>query len=174
MFLGLLLDLADVRLVVPLVVLLLILFAVSVRSFILLMVLVLLTHDLSAISLGLLDGLTVLVLVVLNLLQMGDDKGVVLLFLLLHLGVEILDLGLQLFDFLPRILIEVVDHVLLDLQRITLHLRVRQLLPQILDGDLELLSTHGEEFVLGLWLFLLFLSLLFLFACHVAAKLGIF
>ena len=174
MRLGFLLDLTNVCLVVPLIIFLLILFAVSVRSFILLVVLVLLTHDLRCVSLGLLNGLTVLILVVLNLLQMGDDKGVVLLFLFLHLGVEVLNLGFQLFDLLPRVLIKVVDHVLLDLQRIALHLRVRQLLPQILDGDLELLSTHGEEFVLGLWLFLLFLSLLFLFACHVAAKLGIF
>jgi len=122
MRLGFLLDLTNVCLVVPLIIFLLILFAVSVRSFILLVVLVLLTHDLRSIGLGLLDGLTVLILVVLNLLQMGDDKGVVLLFLFLHLGVEVLNLGFQLFDLLPRVLIEVVDHVLLYLQRITLHL----------------------------------------------------
>ena len=122
MRLGFLLDLANVCLVVPLIIFLLILFAVSVRSFILLVVLVLLTHDLRRISLGLLDGFTVLILVMLNLLQMGDDKGVVLLFLFLHLGVEVLNLGFQLFDLLPRVLIKVVDHVLLYLQRVTLHL----------------------------------------------------
>ena len=173
MHLGLLLDLADVRLVVPIVVLLLVCFAVSVRSFRLLVVLVLLAHDLSALGLGALDGLSVLVLVVLDLLQMRHNESVVRLLLLLHLRVEVLDLGFQLFDLLPRVLVEVVDHVLLNLKRVALHLRVGQFLPQILDGDLELLSPHFEELVDWLGLFLLFLSLLFLFCRH-GAKIPLF
>ena len=174
MILRLLLNLTDVSLVVPLIVLLLVLFAVSVRSFSLLVVLVLLAHDLSALGLGALDGLAVLVLMMLDLLQMRHNKGVVCLFLPLHLGVEVLNLGLQLFDLLPCVLIEIVDHVLLDLERVALHLGIRQLLSQILDGDLELFSPHGEELVLRLRLLLLFLAFLFLFAGHVAAKLSLF
>ena len=170
MHLGLLLDLADVRLVVPIVVLLLVCFAVSVRSFRLLVVLVLLAHDLSALGLGALDGLSVLVLVVLDLLQMRHNESVVRLLLLLHLRVEVLDLGFQLFDLLPRVLVEVVDHVLLNLKRVALHLRVGKFLPQVLDSDLKLFSPHFEELVDGLGLLLLFLSLLSLLFCRHGAK----
>ena len=124
MHLCLTFNLADVRLVVTLVIFLLILLAVTICLFSCLMMLFLLVHDLCTGVFGALNGLEVLVLVMLDLLQMGHDKSVVSLFLFLHLCVEVLDLGLELLDLLTSILIEVVDHVFLDLEGVTLHLRV--------------------------------------------------
>ena len=163
-------NLTDVSLVVTFVILLLILLAVTICLFGGLMMLLLLVHDLGAGVFGALNGLEVLVLVMLDLLQMGNDKGVVGLLLFLHLGVEVLDLSLELLDLLTSILVEVVDHIFLDLEGVTLHLGVLKLLSQGLDGDLELFSTHSEVLIFGLGLLLLAppLSLLtFLaFSCH--------
>ena len=167
--LRLLLNLTDVRLVVSLVVLLFVLLPLAVLVLRLAVMLVFVAHDFGTVRLCLLDGLSVLVLMMLHLLEMGHDQCVMRFFLLLHLRVEVLNLCLQLFDFFPRVLIKVMDHVFLNLERITLHLGVGELLTQVLDRDLELLSTHGEELILRLWLLLLFLSLLLLsFASHVA------
>lgn len=166
MHLCLLLDLTDVRLVVPLVIVLLRLLSVSIGVFSFAVVLVLLGHDVGTVSLGTFDGLPVLILVMLHLLEVGDDERVVRSLFLLHHRVEVLNLSLELLDLLPSVLIKVMDHVLLNLQCITLHLRVGQLLAQILDRDLKLLASHREELVLRLWLLLLFLSLLFLLATH--------
>ena len=124
MVLRLRLDLRDVGLVVTLVVLLLVLFAVTIIGFGPLMVLVLLSHDLGSFGLGAFDSFLVLVLVVLHLLKMRDDQGVVCLLLLLHLRIEVLNVRLQLFDLLASVLVEVMDHILLDLECVALHLRV--------------------------------------------------
>ena len=100
MLLRLLLDLADVGLVVALVVLLLVLLAQAIVVLRLAVVCVLVAHDLGTLRLGLLDGLTVLVLVMLHFLQVRDNQCVVRLLLLLHLRVEVLDLGFKLLDAL--------------------------------------------------------------------------
>lgn len=159
------LDLADVGLVGLLEVLFVLAFGVTVLRLGLLVVVILGLHDFATLVLDCVHSLTVLILVVLYLLQMGNHKRVVRVFLLLHLRVEILDLGLELLDLLPGVLIEVVDHVLLNLQGVTLHLGVLEFFAQIENGDLELLAPHGHELVFRLGLFflaLLPLSLLFL------------
>ena len=92
-------------------------------------------------------------------------------FLFLHLRVEVLDLGLELLDFLPRVLVKVMNHVFFDLKRVSLHFRVRELLTQILDRYLQLLSTHCEELIFWLGFFLLFLSLLLFLASHCGVSL---
>lgn len=166
MHLRLLLDLTDVGLVVPLVVVLLRLLPVSIGVFSFAVVLVLLAHDVGTVGLGLFDGLPVLILVMLHLLEVGDDERVVRRLLLLHHRVEVLNLSLELLDLLPSVLIKVMYHVLLNLQCITLHLGVGQLLAQILDRDLKLLASHREELVLRLGLLLLFLALFLLLATH--------
>ena len=139
--------------------------SVSVLAFDALMMGVFIAHDLGSLRLDHVDLLSVLVLVMLHLLQMGYHKRVVRVFLFLHLCVKVLDLRLKLLDLLPGVLIEVVDHVLLNLQSVTLHLRVLELCAQVLDLDLQLLAPHGHELVLRLGLLLLALlplSLLFL------------
>ena len=78
-------------------------------------------HDFSTLSLSILDSLSMLVLMMLDLLQVRNNECVVLLLLILHLRVEVLNLCLELLDFLPCILIKVMDHVFLDLKRVSLH-----------------------------------------------------
>ena len=171
MLLRLLLDLADVRLVVPLVVFLLVLLAQAIVVLRRAVVCVLVAHDLGTLRLGLLDSFAVLVLVMLHFLQVRDNQCVVRLLLLLHLRVEVLDLGLELLDFLPRVLVKVMNHVFFDLERVSLHFRIGELLTQVLDRNLQLFSTHGEELILWLGFFLLFLSLLLLLASHCGVSL---
>ena len=122
------LDLANVRLIVPLVVLLLVGLAIPVVLLCHLMVVVLFGHDFSALHLYIGDVLLVLVLVVLHLLQVGYHKRVVGLLLALHLRIEVLDLRFQLLNLFAGVHVEVMDHILLDLQGIALHLCITQLL----------------------------------------------
>ena len=161
-------DLTDVGLIVPLVVFLLVGFTIPVVLLRHLMVVVLFSHDFSALNLHISDVLLVLVLVVLHLLQVRDHKSVVLLLLFLHIGVEILHLCFKLFDLLSGVHVEVMNHVLLNLQGIALHFRITKLLAQVLDRDLQLLTTHGHELVFGLGFFLLLLSPLLFLSCHLA------
>ena len=148
-------NLTDIGLVITLVILFLILLAVTIRFFSGLMVLLLLVHNLGACILGTLNGLEVLVLMMLDLLQMRYDQSVVGLLLFLHLCVEVLDLSLELLDLLTGVLIKVMDHVFLDLESVSLHLRVLQFLSQGLNRDLELLTAHSEVLIFGLGLLLL-------------------
>ena len=122
--LGLALDLTDVGLVIPLVVLFLVLLAVTICRLSGLMVLVLLRHDLSALSLGGLNGFLMLILVVLDLLKMRNNQCVVCLLFLLHLSVEVLNIRFELFNLFTGVLVEVVNHIFLDLKSIALHFRV--------------------------------------------------
>ena len=122
--LGLALDLTDVGLVIPLVVLFLVLLAVTICRLSGLMVLVLLRHDLSALSLGGLNGFLMLILVVLDLLKMRNNQCVVCLLFFLHLSVEVLNIRFELFNLFTGVLVEVVNHILLDLKSIALHFRV--------------------------------------------------
>lgn len=122
--LGLALDLTDVGLVIPLVVLFLVLLAVTICRLSGLMVLVLLRHDLSALSLSGLNGFLMLILVVLDLLKMRNNQCVVCLLFFLHLSVEVLNIRFELFNLFTGVLVEVVNHILLDLKSIALHFRV--------------------------------------------------
>ena len=162
------LDLADVCLVVPLIILLLVCLAISIVLLRHLMVGVLFSHNFSAFHLHVCDVLLVLILVVLHLLQVGDHKSIVRLLLALHLRVEVLDLGLELLDLFARVHIEIVDHVLLNLQGIALHFRITKLLAEVLNRDLQLLTTHGHKLILRLGLLLLLLAPLSLlsFSAH--------
>ena len=154
------LDLADVGYVGAAVILLFVCLSSTVRGFLSGVVHTLCFHDLVTMVLDDVDGLFVFVLMVLHLLQMGDHIAVVVMLLGLHLRVEVFDIRLEFLDLLPRVLIEIVDHVFLDLECVSLHFRVLQLLAQVLDRDLQLLTTHDEELVLRLGLLSLFPSLL--------------
>ncbi len=122
MRLGLTLDLTDVGVVVSLRIFFLVCFAVTVCGLCFSVMFVLFCHDVCSFVFGGSNGFVVLVLVVLHLLQMRNDKRVVSLLLLLHLGVEVLNLRLELFYLFAGVLVEIMDHVLLDLECVALHL----------------------------------------------------
>ena len=60
------------------------------------------------------------------------------------------------------------NHVLLDLQGIALHFCITELLSEVLDRDLQLLTTHGHKLIFRLGLLLLLLAPLSLlsFSAH--------
>ena len=113
-----------------------------------------------SVSLDLLALVSHLVLEVLDFLKMRGHISAVLLFSLLHLGVKVSNSSFKFFDFLSGVMIEVMNHVLFDLEHVTLDLGfVEGLLEVLLDG-LKLLVAHGHVLVVGLLLLLTLLSLL--------------
>jgi len=104
-----------------------------------------------------------LVLKVLHLLHVHLDLDSVVRLLGLHLGVEVLDLRGGLRDLVLGVCVEVVDHVLLDLDDVSLDLGVFEAFFEVCEGLLEGGPVHGLELVvrdLDLLLLLALLSLL--------------
>jgi hypothetical protein len=66
-----------------------------------------------------------LVLNVLDLLDIYLDFTAMSFLEFLHLGIEVFDLGFSLLNFRTGVVIEVVDHVLFDLNKVTFNLSVR-------------------------------------------------
>lgn len=79
---------------------------------------------------------------------------------LLHFGVVVLDLSVQFLDLFPRVVVEVVDHVFLDLKHVPLDLGFFKLFFQVRLNRLQLFDPHGHVLILGLLLGFLSFSLL--------------
>ena len=76
-------------------------------------------------------------------------------FSLLHLSIEIANSSFELLNFFARIVVEVMDHVLFNLEHVALDLGLLELLLEVgLDG-VELFDAHLGVFVDGLLLLLL-------------------
>ena len=88
----------------------------------------LLKHDFVRVGLDLLLTVAVVVLEMAHLLHEDLEFCAMTLLLRLHVRVEVLDAGIQLLDFGASIVVEVVDHVLLHLQQVTIQLGVDKLL----------------------------------------------
>ena len=63
-----------------------------------------------------------LVLKMLNLLLVGDDSYIVFVLGIFHLGIVVAYLGFEFFDIFTGVVIEVMNHVLLDLEHVALNL----------------------------------------------------
>jgi len=88
----------------------------------------------------------------------------------LHVRVQVRYFGFLLGDFSTRVVVEVVNHIFLDLKHVPLHLGVLKLFAQVADTDLELVELHCHVMILrlGLLTLLAFLSLLsFFLASHI-------
>lgn len=120
----LLLDTCDVGDVVGVVLFFLRIFGVHVAGFLLIVVCFFLHHDCHRVVLDCGAALEVFVLKMLDLLHMRGDVGSVTVFAVLHVSVEVADLSVKLFNLFPSVVVKVVDHVLLDLQHVTLDLGV--------------------------------------------------
>lgn len=64
----------------------------------------------------------------LDLLYVCRNISPVLLLGFLHLGVEVPDAGLELFDFFPRVVVKIMDHVLFDLQHVSINFGLLEVL----------------------------------------------
>jgi len=85
------LNLADIGLIVPLVILLPVLLAAAIIFLRHLVMVILVGHDFRALNFDIADVFLVLILMVLHLLQVRNDKRVVSLLLTLHLCVKVFD-----------------------------------------------------------------------------------
>ena len=85
-----------------------------------------------------------LILKMLYLLLVSNHSDVVFVLCIFHLGVVVAYLGFKLFDILTRIMIEVMDHVFLNLQHVSLDLCFVELFFKVLDSHLELGTHHGH------------------------------
>ena len=91
-----------------------------------------------------------LILKMLHLLLVSYHPNVVLVLCIFHLGVVVAHLGFKLFDILTRIMIEVMNHVFLNLQHVSFDLSFVQLLLKVLDSHFELRSHHGHVVIFRL------------------------
>lgn len=90
--------------------------------FLLGMVLLLLLHLELGLDLFVLTVVQMVVVQMLHLLHVRGDLCAMVGLFLLHLCIEVLDLGFFLLDFSACVMVEIVDHVLLDLKHVTLDL----------------------------------------------------
>ena len=160
--------LADVNLVVRLllglmVVVLFLLLHLHHLEFALSVLLLLLEHDGVSVGLDLLLTVLVVVLKVANLLHEDFELSAVTFLLGLHVSVEVLDTSLQFTDLSPRVVVEIVDHVLLHLKQVTIEFCVNELFAICRTQLLERLTVQLMQFI---WRVLIFggLSLLAFFA----------
>ena len=91
-----------------------------------------------------------LILKMLYLLLVCYHPNVVLVLCIFHLGVVVAYLGFKLFDILTRIMIEVMNHVFLNLQHVSFDLRFVKLFLKVLDSDLKLRAHHGHVVIFRL------------------------
>ena len=122
------LNLADICPIVAVIFILGRLLIGAVFAFGCAVVLVFVGHDFETLSLHSIDVLLVLIVVMLDFLLMRDNERIMILFLSLHLCVEVLNLRFEFFDLLARIHVEVMNHVLFDLKSVALHLGIAELL----------------------------------------------
>ena len=92
------------------------------------MVAVLLIHCCCALSLYTKQVILVIVLNVLHLLQVSSDERFMGALLPLHLGIKVSNLSRQILDLIARVRVEIMDHVVLNLERVALHLSVAEFL----------------------------------------------
>lgn len=114
------------------------------------MVLLLLFHLELGFHLFVLTVVEMVVVQVLNLLHVRDDLRTVITFLLLHLSVEVLDFGFLLLDLSTSVVIEIVDHVLLNLEHVTLHLCLLEARTETFYRHFELIILHFLVMIIGL------------------------
>ena len=113
-----------------------------------------------------------LILKMLYLLLVSYHPNVVLVLCIFHLGVVVAYLGFEFFDIFTGVVIEVMNHVLLDLEHVALDLGFVELFFEVLDCHFELRTKHGHVVVFwlnfGLSTLLALLSLsFFTFASHI-------
>jgi len=163
-----LLDTCDVGHVISVVFFPLAVFGVKVACFLLIVIGFFLVHDSCCVVFDSTAALEVFVLEMLDLLHMRGDVCPVTIFAVLHVSIEVTDLGVELFDLLPGVVIEVMDHVFLDLEHVTFDLGILKLFLEVGDGYLKLITLHCHVVIFWLCLFLPFLSFLslLLFRCH--------
>ena len=119
------LNFSDVLHIVSLVLLVLVLFLIAHLFLLLLVILLLFAHiSLSGTSFtsNVITVELVLILNVLNLLNIYLDFTAMRFLQLLHFGVEVLDLCLGLLYLCSCVVIEIVDHILLNLYHVALDL----------------------------------------------------
>ena len=113
-----------------------------------------------------------LIFKMLDLLLVGYDTHIVFILCVFHLGVVVAHLRLEFFDVFAGVVVEVVNHVLLNLEHVTLDLSFVKLFFQVLDGHFKLRAEHSHVVVfwlnLGLGSLLALLSLsFFAFSSHI-------
>ncbi len=163
-----LLDTCDVGHVISVVFFPLAIFCVEVTCFLFIVIGFFLVHDNCCVVLHSTAALEVFVLEMLDLLHMRGDVCPVTVFAVLHVSIEVTDLGVEFFDLLSGVVIKVMDHVFLDLEHVTFDLGILKLFLEVGDGYLKLITLHCHVLIFWLGLFLPFLfslSLLF-FGCH--------
>jgi len=166
LFLQFLLLFVGLRNIVDILAFVFILFLRLVLAVLLLllgMMLLLLFHFKLGLDLLVLAIVKMIVVEMLHLLHIRCDLGAVIRLFLLHLRVEVLNFSLLLLDLRTRVVIEIVDHILLDLEHVTLDLGLLKARTQTFNGHFELIILHllvmifWLHFVLGPLLLLLVL-----------------
>jgi len=170
--LQLLLLLVGFRNIVDVLTLIFVLFVglhLAVRLLLFRMMLLLLFHFEFGFHLLVFAIVKMIVVKMLHLLHVRCDLGAMVRLFLLHLRVEVLNFSLLLLDLSTGVVIEIVDHILLDLEHVTLNLGLLQARTQAFNGHLQLVILHLLVMIIGLGLVLsslLLLSLLSLLSSH--------